>query len=260
MSQARIAIVTGGAQGIGRAIALRLADDGLDVVISDIQSQLPRLEGVAADIVAKGRRSLAIVADVAQEKDVNELVAQVVSKFGGLDVMVANAGISVINSILETTMEEWDRVFNINVKGCLLCFKAAAKVMIEQGRGGKIIAACSIAGKRGAALSSTYCSSKFAVRGLIQAAAIEFGKYGITVNGYAPGYIGTDMLKSIENRVDEIAQMAPNTLVASWKASAALGRLGQPEEIAALVSFLASEDSSFITGQAIIADGGFLFD
>ncbi|KAH9943614.1 hypothetical protein B0H21DRAFT_748720 [Amylocystis lapponica] len=196
MTPARIAIVTGAAQGIGRQIALRLADDGLDVAVSDLPSQASLLEAVAVDIRQKGRRSLAIFADVSVEKDVHTMVEQAVAELGGLDVMVANAGIATLAPILEITMEEFDRVFAINVKGTLLCYQAAAKVMIGQGRGGRLIGASSVAGKKGIAYYGSYSTSKFAVRALTQTAASEFGRHNITVNAYAPGLIETELRES----------------------------------------------------------------
>ncbi|KAI0929116.1 hypothetical protein AcV5_006468 [Taiwanofungus camphoratus] len=169
-STTRVAIVTGAAQGLGSSIALRLADDGLDVAVNDIGSKTDQLQQIVTQIQAKGRRALAVPADVSRDADVQAMVAKVVEGLGGLDVMVANAGIVLFKSILDTQLEEWDRMMLINVRGVMLCYKYAAVQMIKQGRGGRIIGASSVAGKTGVLNLSAYCASKFAVRGITQSA------------------------------------------------------------------------------------------
>ncbi|KAF8870371.1 NAD(P)-binding protein [Infundibulicybe gibba] len=256
----RVAIVTGAAQGIGRAIALRLADDGHDVAVNDLKSRISLLEATAAEIKAKGGRVIITAADVSVEKEVQDMVQQTVNQLGGLDVMVANAGVAVMTSILDTSMEEWERIFSINVKGTLLCYKTAAKVMIDQGRGGRIIGACSLAGKKSAAMCSTYGSSKFAIRSLTQVAACEWGKFGITVNGYAPGLTDTPLLEQMDARVGEIMGVGPGAYIEMMKPQTALGRVGEADEVAKVVSFFASKESAFVTGQTLAVDGGIWFD
>ncbi|TFK53269.1 NAD(P)-binding protein [Heliocybe sulcata] len=260
MSSPRIALVTGGAQGMGRSIALRLARDGLDVAVSDLPSQKALLEEVANEIKALGSRSLAVFADVSREDEVNSMVQAVVQELGGLDVMVANAGIAAFRSVLDTTTEELDRVYSVNVKGVLLCYKAAAGVMIEQKRGGRIIGASSILGKKGWPMWASYGSSKFAVRALTQVAACEFGPYGITVNAYAPGGIDTPLLRVTDKEVAERTNVPEGTHLNNLTAQTALGRLGQTEDVANVVSFLASKDSAYMTGQTLAVDGGVWFD
>ncbi|KAF9466485.1 NAD-binding protein [Collybia nuda] len=271
-----IALVTGAAQGIGRAISLRLADDGFDVVISDLEAQSSKLEILASEIRAKGRTSLVLFADVSSEEDVEKMVEKTVSELGGLDVMVANAGIAVVTPLLKSTapifydiihthiivatVEDWNRVFLINVKGTLLCYKAAAKAMIKQKRGGKIIGASSIAGKKGEALYGIYSASKFSVRALTQVAAREWGRHGITVNSYAPGFIDTPLLRTMEKRINVVKNAEIPSYVDKVMKASALGRLGNPEDVARLVSFLASKDSDFMTGQTVTVDGGIWFD
>jgi len=253
----RVALVTGAARGIGRAIALRLAEDGLDVAVNDLPDT-PGLEQVVREIESKGRRSLAVPADVSLETEVETMIQQVVEKLGSLDVMVANAGIVVYESFLDTSAEGFDRMMAINARGPMLCYKYAAKQMIAQGRGGRIIGACSAAGKKGSGVAAAYCASKFAVRGLTQAAAQEFGKHGITVNAYAPGITDTRM-------IDGLVTAQPDTELNSKRESlvAALGtpiqRIAAPEEIAAFASYIASESSGFVTGQCISVDGGLIF-
>ncbi|KAJ7097567.1 NAD-binding protein [Mycena epipterygia] len=230
-----IALVTGAAQGIGRAVALRLADDGYDVAVNDIASNSAPLDALVDEIQKKGRESSTFVADVSQEEQVKEMVEFVVKKLGRLDVMVANAGVLGKMRLIEASSEEWDRVMNINARGTFLCYKYAGMQMIKQGGGGRIIGASSRAGKQGVATHGIYSASKFAVRGLTQAAALEFGAHGITVNAYAPGPIDT---------------MTPLKKIG----------LGLPEDIADLVVFLASPQSQFITGQSISINGGLFFD
>ncbi|KAJ8688921.1 hypothetical protein PTI98_012994 [Pleurotus ostreatus] len=166
----KVAIITGAAQGIGRAIALQLAADGLAVMISDIASKLDQLNAVAMEIQSKKGRAQVMLADVSSESDVNNLVAKTKEAFGGLDVMVANAGVAWPNSLLDVTVEEWDRLFSVNVRGVLLCYQAAARLMIEQKRGGRIIGASSIGGKKAGVMIGAYSASKFAVRSLTQTA------------------------------------------------------------------------------------------
>ncbi|KAH9072936.1 hypothetical protein EDB83DRAFT_143735 [Lactarius deliciosus] len=245
LAKTKVALITGAARGIGRAIALRLADDGLDVAVND-RSSSPELDELVREIKSKGRRSLAVPADVSLEPEVEKGVRKVVRDLGGLDVMVANAGIVSFESFLDTTVENFDRLMAVNARGTMLCYKHAAKQMIAQARGGRIIGACSVAGKQAHVADPTYSATKFAVRGLTQAAALELGKYGITVNAYAP---------VAQTR----ARFGPDALSASI-ASTVVNRLGTPEEIAGLVSYLASNGSGFVTGQSISINGGSFFD
>ncbi|KAF4565648.1 hypothetical protein EYR40_002283 [Pleurotus pulmonarius] len=255
----KIAIVTGAAQGIGKAIAVQLANDGFSVVVSDIAAKQSLMDNVVAEIKAKHADSQALVipADVSSASDVNNLVAQTKETFGGLDVMVANAGVCWSNSVLDVTVEEWEKLFAINVRGVLLCYQAAARLMIEQKRGGRIIGASSIAGKKGGPMMAAYSASKFAIRSLTQTAACEWGVHGITVNAYAPGTIDTPMLREA---ADTVVTPSGASIIDQFKAATPLGRVGEPEEIANFVSMLASEKSSYMTGQTITIDGGIWFD
>ncbi|KAJ6551753.1 hypothetical protein B0H19DRAFT_1158772 [Mycena capillaripes] len=249
------ALVTGAAQGIGRAIALRLADGGFDVVVNDIADKSEALAKVVNEIIAKGRAGSAHAADVAVEDEVRGMVDRVVSVYGRLDVMVANAGVSSFTPIFEMTSDKWDRTMNINARGVFLCYKYAGIQMIKQGHGGRIIGACSVAGKQGHPFNPAYTASKFAVRGLTQAAALEFGAHGITVNAYAPGAIDTDMIAAIVT-----ADTPRETLIEGAKKQSPMGTMGTPEDIANIVAFLASKESQFITGQSISVNGGTFFD
>ncbi|KAJ7112788.1 acetoin reductase family protein [Mycena crocata] len=246
----RIALVTGAGQGLGRAVALRLADDGFDVAVNDLEGNSQRLDALVEEILKKGRASSKCVADVSQEEQVKTMVEIVVQEHGRLDVMVANAGVTgaVGACLIDVTAHEWDRVMSVNARGSFLCFKYAGIQMIKQGQGGRIIGASSLAGKQALPQHGVYSASKFAIRGLTQSA--EFGAHGITVNSYAPGAIATAALMA----------EVPAAVRAQYKELAPLKKLGVPGDVADLVSFLASEQSQFITGQTISVNGGVFFD
>jgi len=252
-----VALVTGAAQGIGRAIALRLAEDGYDVAVNDIQTNHENIHRVVEEIIALGRKSLALVADVSVEDQVKNMVEAVVKDLGGLDVMIANAGVYLapLTPLVELEASDWDRLFEVNVRGTFLCYKYAAQQMLAQNRGGRIVGASSVAGKRGSALSSGYSATKFAVRGLTQSAALELGKHGITVNAYAPGAIDTPMLQGVSDTFVQKGSKSGD-FRALMSSRAAAGRMGTPQDIASLVSYLVSKEANFITGQSISCDGG----
>ena len=197
----KVAIVTGAGRGIGRGIALRLAQEGANVVVNDINPQL--VNSVVEEIQIMGHRSMGIVADVSNVDKVNGMVDEVVTEFGKLDIMVANAGIAQVKQATEITVEDWDKIFSVNAKGVFLCDQAAAKQMIKQ-KGGKIINCASIAGHSGFSLLSHYSATKFAVIGFTQALAKELGPHGITVNAYCPGIAGTDMWDLIDEKMGEV--------------------------------------------------------
>jgi len=230
----------------------------LDVAVNDLPDT-PGLDDVVREIESKGRRSIAVPADVSLEAEVVRIIQQVVQNLGSLDVMVANAAIVIYQSFLDTTVDNFDRQMAVNARSTMLCYKHAANQMIAQGRGGRIIGACSAAGKKGAGIAAAYCASKFAVRGLTQAAAQEWGKQRITVNAYAPGMTDTRMIEGL-------ISIQPGTEIESKRRSAVasvgtpIQHIAAPEEIAALASYLAAESSVFITGQSISIDGGYNFD
>ncbi|KAJ6551150.1 NAD-binding protein [Mycena capillaripes] len=255
MASKGTALVTGATGGIGKAIALRLADDGFDVVVNDISDKSEDLAQLVDEITVKGRGSSAHIADVSMEDEVREMVEAVVKKYGRLDIMIANAGIAGYIPLAELTTDQWDRIMNVNARGVFHCYKYAGLQMIKQGNGGRIIGASSLWAKRGCPINFAYTASKWAVRGLTQAAALEFGAHGITVNAYAPGAIDTEMLPGV---------MPPGTprevLIDAMKQQATMGSVGTPDDVANYVSFIASEAAQFITGQTICVDGGIYFD
>lgn len=182
-------------------------------------------------------------------------------EFNGLDVMVANAGQITVKSLVDSTLADFDRIFNTNVRGTFLCLRAAAQTLIKQGRGGRIISASSVSGKKGMPFNSIYCASKSAIRSFTQALASELGSHGITVNAYAPGPVDTLLMQdSAEDYAKQVGLPDGKTFIQGYQASAALPRIGTPEDIANMVSFLAGKDSAYITGQTITIDGGSWMD
>jgi meso-butanediol dehydrogenase / (S,S)-butanediol dehydrogenase / diacetyl reductase len=252
----RVAIVTGAGRGIGRAIALRLAKDGLAVAVNDVNDN--NLEKVCKEITALEQDVLAIKADVSKRDQVYGMVEKVVNKFGRLDVMVANAGITLIKPFIEVTDEEWNKIFDINSKGVFLCDQAAAVQMIKQ-KSGKIINCSSIAGVQGTTnYLSTYSGTKFAVRGFSQVLSKELAPYGITVNVYCPGVVDTDMWAEADDVLVKYMGIEKGGAFKHYAQGIPLGRPQTSEDVAGPVSFLASHDSDFITGQTLVIDGGIL--
>ncbi|KAI9573057.1 hypothetical protein HD554DRAFT_1135976 [Boletus coccyginus] len=250
-----VALITGSAQGIGRCIALRLAKDGFDIALNDVSSKRDQLRAVEEDIEKIGRRSCLVPADVTNEGDVKGMVQAASEELGGLDVMVANAGVGLIKDIISTGLDEWERVMAVNARGTFLCYKYAAAQMITQSRGGRIMGASSGCGLLGHPLMGAYSASKFVVRGLTQTAALELGRYRITVNSYAPGVIDTPMTTNVLGGVDTTDETSLKWIT-SQITRRPIQHNGQPSDIASLVSYLASKEAHFITGKQIAVDGG----
>ena len=239
----KVAIVTGASRGIGRAIALDLAANGAHVAVNYRRSADEARE-VVRQIEAMGRRGLAIQADVASFADAQRMVETVVKELGGLDILVNNAGINRDSVIWKMTEEQWDEVIAVDLKGTFNYIRAAAPIFKEQGAG-KIVNITSINGLRGKFGQSNYTAAKGGVIALTKTVARELGRYNVNVNAVAPGLIETDMVRQAPEKVREMAL-----------AEIVLGRLGQPEEVAWVVTFLCSERARHITGEVITVDGG----
>lgn len=253
----KVALVTGAGQGIGRGIALRLANDGADIAVVDINAE--KMQAVADEVRAVGRKATTCTADVSKRDEVYAAIDHAEKELGGFDIMVNNAGIASVQPVAEVTPEEVERILKINVEGVLWGIQAAAAKFKERGHKGKIISASSIAGHEGFPLLSVYSASKFAVRALTQAAAKEFAGDGITVNAYCPGVVGTDMWVEIDRRMAEITGAKIGESYDKFVGGIALGRAQTPEDVAAFVSYLAGPDSDYMTGQAPLIDGGLVY-
>jgi meso-butanediol dehydrogenase/(S,S)-butanediol dehydrogenase/diacetyl reductase len=257
--ESSVALVTGSARGIGKAIAARLAEDGHDLALNDIPANADLLEATAEELRSTGRKITTVLADASKPAEVSAMVESTVAEHGELNVMVANAGIARVTSLLEMEADEWDQVLSVNLRGAFLSYQAAAKQMIAQGKGGKILGAASIVAFRPFALLAHYSASKWGVRGLTQAAAMEWAKHGITVNAYCPGIVGTDMWDLIDKKLSEEEGLQRGEALKKYSESILMGRVSVPEDAAKLVSFLASPDSDYMTGQSIMVDGGIQF-
>lgn len=266
----KVALVTGagGKQGLGRAIALRLAAEGANVVVNDIfpvRTGAPDWAGLpdlAREMEGLGVEALAVVADVSRADQVEAMVQQALDRFGRIDILVNNAGALAGKDrvpVVELEESEWDRILNVNAKGTFLCCRAVARGMIERGQGGKIINISSVAGQKGIARYAAYCSSKFAVRGFTQALALELAPHRINVNAICPGLVETE-------RVDEMAAaLAPvgvsaaeqrRRMLEQTESGTPWGRIGQPSDVAQAAAFLASAESDYMTGLSVTVAGG----
>lgn len=241
--EGRVAIVTGSGRGIGRAIALKLASSGADIVINDVGDMAPA-EAVAAEVRALGRRSLVAAADVSNSEEVAGMVEKVVAELGKVDILVNNAGITRDQLIMRMSDDDWDKVLGINLKGVFVCTRAVLRPMIKQ-RWGRIVNIASIVGLIGNAGQANYSAAKAGIIGLTKTTAKEAASRGITANAVAPGFIDTPMTQQLSDERRE--ELMANVL---------LGCLGTPEDVAGVVAFLVSEDARYITGEVITVDGG----
>ena len=237
-----VALVTGGGQGIGRAIVLALAEAGANIVVSDLQGD--RAEVVAKEVAQLGREALALRTDVSRSAEVEEMVATAQKKWGRLDILVNNAGVTRDGLLLRMKEDDWDLVLSVNLKGTFLCTKQVLAIMSKQ-RNGRIVNIASVVGVAGNIGQANYAASKAAVIGFTKTTAREYAGRGITANAVAPGFIDTMMTRGLSDETKQkLLQQIP------------LGRLGSPEEVAGVVRFLVSREASYITGQVIHVNGG----
>jgi len=262
-----IAVVTGSGQGIGKAVALRLAREGADVAVADINPNTA--EQTAQEIRAIKRLSLAYRIDVADISQIQPMVDSVVGEFGRIDVLVNVAGVAQTEPFIELAEEGWDRVIDTNLKGTAFCIRSVGEQMIKQvpdevkaaGRAdrsfGKIVSFSSISGRRGRAMQPAYAASKAGIISITQSAALAFAPYNINVNAVCPGVIPTAMWEQIDLDRSRISGLRPGESMKSFIEQIPLKRAGSPEDVAGVVAFLCSSDSDYMTGQTLNVDGGF---
>ena len=244
--QGKVAIVSGSERGIGKGIAIAFAKEGCDVVINNYEDTKNGHDAVS-EIRKLGSDAVFIVADVSKEKDVKSLIEKSIKKFGKIDIFVNNAGILVPGTVNTLSEKDWSRQIDVNLKSVFLCIKYSVEQMLKQGKGGRIINISSIAGLVGFQGSAAYCASKGAVTQLTREAALDYAKYGITVNAICPGIIITDMTKPMLKDKEKKKFWIENTPV---------GKFGNPEDIGNAAVFLALDESWFITGHNLVVDGG----
>jgi 3-oxoacyl-[acyl-carrier protein] reductase len=241
--QDKVALVTGAASGIGRATAHAFATEGARVVLADVDRE--RGEAAAAAIAASGGTAEFAYLDVTSAADADAAVALAVARFGGLDILVNNAGILADARLVKMTLEQWQRVIDVNLKGVFICGQRAAQAMIEGGRGGVILNASSVVGLYGNYGQTNYVATKSGLIGMTRTWARELGRHGIRVNAVAPGFIGTEIISDM-----------PEKVIEAMRERTPLGRVGEPQDIADAYVFLASDRAKFITGAVLSVDGG----
>ncbi len=250
----KVAIVTGGGRGIGRAICERLAGEGAVSVVADLNGG--DAERTAAGIETAGGSAFGVTLDVTKQEEIDGLVETVVARAGRIDVLVNNAGIFDLSPLLEQSRESWDRIHDVNVKGLFFMLQAAARQMVAQGEGGRIINLASQAGRRGEALVANYCASKAAVISITQSAALALTEHNITVNAIAPGIIETPMWSVVDGLFAKYQNLPPGEPKRRAVEVIPAGRIGEPDDVAAAIAFLASDDADYITAQTLNVDGG----
>jgi NAD(P)-dependent dehydrogenase (short-subunit alcohol dehydrogenase family) len=239
----KVALVTGGGSGIGRGIAIRFAEEGADVAVADLNRE--GSEETAAEVVRLDAKALAIEGDVTSKSDCERMVEETVASFGKLDIFVANAGIGRAAPLLDVTEEDWNAVINTNLTGVFMSCQAAARQMVSQGHGGRIICTASLAAIRPSPFMPAYHAAKAGVKMLAEVLAIELASQRITVNAIAPGIIDTPLTSPLIQAIES-----------SGRQPAPLGRLGQPVDIANGALFLASDEAQYVTGHLLVIDGG----
>lgn len=252
--QGKVAVITGGAQGLGAAFAARFARDGANIAIIDLQ--IEKCELVAARLATEnGVGALGLVASVSDSVAIKSAIEQITARFGRIDIWVNNAGIYRGTPTEDLTMQEWALMLEVNYTGVFVCTQAIEPILKAQ-HSGRVINMSSIAGRTGFKNSLAYCSNKAAVIGITRASAMDLAAYGITVNAVCPGTIMTEMVEKVDAAVCKAEGWPPGTHLKNKATSIPAQRLGTVEDVAGVVAFLASDDASFVTGQAIEVDGG----
>ncbi len=248
--EGKVALVTGSSQGIGQAIAVRLASEGADIII-DYRSHPEGAQETLAKVEAAGRKGITIKADLGVVSDVRQMIAQGVQHFGKLDILVNNAGLEKNASFWEVTETDYDSVINVNLKGVFFATQALVQHLIQTKRTGKIINISSVHEELPFPHFTSYCASKGGVKMMMRNLAVELGPLGITINNVAPGAIETPINTKLLNDPEKLGALLKNI---------PLGRLGQPQDVAAMVAFLASSDADYVTGTTFFVDGGLLWN
>lgn len=247
----KVAIITGGARGIGRAIAARYVEEGARVVIADVLA-----DEAAATAAPWGDKALGVALDVTSQTSIDDTVAATVERFGSIDILVNNAGIFDMAPLLEVERDSFERVFGVNVKGLLFMLQAVARRMVVQGRGGKIINMASQAGRRGEALIDVYCASKAAVISITQSAGLALIGYRINVNAIAPGVVDTPMWDVVDGMFAHYEDRPVGEKKRLVGEAVPYGRMGRPDDHAGTAVFLASDDANYVVAQTLNVDGG----
>lgn len=250
----KTAFVTGGARGIGFAVAERFCDEGARVVLGDVR--LEEAEASAGKLRATGHDASAVGLDVTDEVSVEEAARACADAYGGADVVVANAGIIHLAPVLEMGREDWERTLSVNLTGAFLTCKAFARSMVERGEGGRILVTSSLFGRRGGRENGAYSASKFGAIGLVESMAAELAPHGVLVNAVCPGQVATEMMSELFEQRADLRNLDTGRVEAEMIARIPLGRMAGPREIADVFVFLASDLSGYVTGQSLVVDGG----
>jgi len=249
----KVALITGGTSGIGEASALLFAQEGANLVLSANEA---KVQEVAAELEKSGANAIAVICDVTSKSEVENLFATAVKRFGAVDVSIQNAGVITIAKVEDLTEAEWDKVMDVNTKGVFLCCQEAARHMVAR-KSGRIINTASGQARQGFIYTPHYAASKFGVVGITQSLAKELAPSGVTVNAFCPGIIDTDMWAYNDQAWGKLlGNYQPGELMQEWVNNIPMKRVGRPEDVAGLVTFLASDDAAYITGQTINVDGG----